>query len=75
MVGMERTPEETLIISATNYRNTEAARLAAVRDRNQAIRNAHAAGIKQIDIVRITGLNREQIRKICKGLQPQERAS
>jgi hypothetical protein len=75
MVGMERTPEETLKICVASHQKIEATRLTAMRARNQAIRAAMRAGMKQVDVVRITGLTREQVRKIAKGLQPQETVS
>ena len=31
----------------------------------EAIRQAHALGVRQVDIVRATGYTRDQVRKIC----------
>jgi hypothetical protein len=71
---MHRDPLETaaadLRVAITNYRNTrtflENALDVALATRNLAIAKALNAGMKQIDVARVVGVGREQIRQISK---------
>jgi len=64
MSGMRQLPSERLIIAVTNLRNVEAALDAARKERDHAIVADLEAGVLQVDIVKATGINREQVRRI-----------
>jgi len=61
---MRQPPSERLIIAVTNLRNVEAALHAARKERDHAIVADLEAGVLQVDIVKTTGINREQVRRI-----------
>lgn len=62
-------PEEELLEAVAEYKTAPARALEA---RDEAIRKAADAGLKQIDIVRVTGYTRETIRR---ALNPEVRAA
>jgi hypothetical protein len=62
--GMDTTPLATAETATTRWRQAQAALEDAKKQRDQAIQQADKNGCTQTDIVRVTGLTRETIRRI-----------
>jgi len=58
--------EESLIRAAKAYRRTEKAHEDARRELKRAAVRAMAAGVKQSDVVKVTGWTREYLRRLKK---------
>lgn len=72
MGGMNAPEDEVIerLKKASTSRNRAAAALNRAREELQAvIFEAHTAGVKQAEIVRVTGYNREHIRRLVRDEQ------
>jgi hypothetical protein len=64
MVGMTQEPSDRLKKAVTKHQKTKAAEETARQEVYAAILGDLAAGIRQADIVRVTGYTREHIRQL-----------
>lgn len=69
MVGMRQSPSQRLKVAVTNLRNVQTALDAARKERDAAIVADLDAGVLQVDVVKATGINREQVRRIADRLR------
>ncbi|MER5769543.1 hypothetical protein [Streptomyces sp. NPDC001985] len=69
---METDPIAQLKIAQARYDRMKEEAEAALRDVHAAVVAAHSAGVKQVEVVAITGYSRERIRQITRqaGIQP-----